>query len=298
MRVHIGPDDFLPTPPEFSDEEYARCKETGSVMPMVFEWYKWTGLAVNQVASLDPRSPGCRKLPQVHMATLRGLLNRCSRLMLAVLRLASSGKHGEATKLLNRSIAETATVVRWLCRENTPEAFERYLAEGLKSELKLKDDIQKNITELGGSKLVVEDRMVRAVDEMVSLAGMTEPQVRAAKPLLDLASLYRKLSLPDTAYIVVQRLGSHAVHGTWPDLLFHYLEQEDGEFVLRDNDVPADDTELANAAMFVLEGAADFATLLCVDAEFGVKLSQVMLDARDELVRLVNLKAPEDFSAV
>ncbi len=298
MTSFLNPDDFLPNPPEFSDDDYAHCIETGSVMPMVFEWYKWTGLATNQVASIDPRSPGCRKLLAVHSAALRGLLNRCSRLMLSVLKLASFGKHGEATKLLNRSVAETANIIRWLCRENSPEAFERYLAEGLKNELKLKDDIHANIAERGGDKLVVEARMLRAVDELISLAGMTEAQVRAAKPLLDRASMFRKLSLPDTAYIVVQRLGSHAVHGTWPDLLFHYLEQQDGEFVLRDNVVPPEDTELASAAMFVLEAVAEYATLLCLESDLGLELSQVMVSARDELVRLVKLKAPEDYSAV
>ncbi len=110
--------------------------------------------------------------------------------------------------------------------------------------------------------------------------------------------MYRRLALPELAYTVMQRLGSHAVHGTWPDLLFHYLEDEQGTLVPRDNNAPAEDTELGAAAIFVLEAIDDFAQLVCVDAEFAADLGQAMKDTIAELSRLQRLKSGCDYAPI
>lgn len=293
--VHLPDGDLLPTPPEFDPEDFDRCIERGSLMPIVFEWYKWTGLAAQGLASIRPDSPGFLDMPRVHAAVLRGLLNRCSRLVLSVLRLASFTRHGESTKLIGRSVVETAVTISWLCVRNSAEDFSRYLAHGLKPELRMKDEIERNIAERNGIVWPIEARMLGNIELMIERAGLTEAAVRNAKPLPDLASRYRALELPDTSYNVEQRLGSHAVHGTWPDLLFHYLEFEDNEFVLRDGNVLPEDMELASGALQVLEALSRFASTVLYDERSSPNVTLAVDSVRDEVVRLTRLRDGDDF---
>lgn len=212
MGVHLEEGQLFPEWPIFAETDFDRAKTTGDAMPLLFEWYKWTGLVANQIASLDPSSPGYRQLPSVETAVLRGLMNRASRLMVANLRLASFHKHAEAIRLLNRSICETAVMVQWLCHSGSGEPFRRYLAKGLDAELRLKANINENIRARGGGQmLVIEKRMLTAIDNLCDLAQLTEADVKSTKPLPDFASMLRTLGHDDLSYTVMQRLGSHAV---------------------------------------------------------------------------------------
>jgi hypothetical protein len=193
MGVHLKEGQLFPDPPLFADTDFDRAKTTGDAIPMLFEWYKWTGLVANQIASLEPTSPGYRRLPCVEVAVLRGLMNRASRLMIANLRLASFQKHAEAIRLLNRSICETAIMVQWLCHSGSGEPFRRYLAKGLDAELRLKANINESIRDRGGQMLVIEKRMLAAIENPCDLAQLTEADVKSTKPLPDFASMLRTL---------------------------------------------------------------------------------------------------------
>jgi len=129
---------ILPDPPKFSDELVEQCNQQRDYRPMLFEWYKYVGILCNIAACLDIESPAFRHIPEVHFAGLAGQLNRCSRLMLANVRLSSTGRYGETTRLIDRCIIESAIKVRWLCFKNDRESFIRYIADGLKKDLELK----------------------------------------------------------------------------------------------------------------------------------------------------------------
>jgi hypothetical protein len=295
--VHLEEDQFLPEPPEFPDSAYEEAERTGNAMPLLFEWHKWTGLVANRVASLDPASPGYLEHPSVEVAVLRGLLNRASRLMLACLRLASSHKHAEAIRLLNRSVCETAVLVQWLCKSGSGDAFRRYLAKGLDAELRLKKHIEDNIRNRGGAIHVIEKRMLHVIGEFCALAQMTEEEVRATKPLPDFASMLRSLGHDELSYTVLQRLGSHAVHGTWPDLLSHYLEVENGIFTLSDNTIAPEGPEFVASSTLVLEAVGSFATYVLRDDEFVSEMVHMVHEAIAEIVRIYRLAAGDDHSA-
>jgi len=298
MGVHLQEGQLFPDPPAFAASDFDRVKATGDAMPLLFEWYKWTGIVTTQIASLDPSSPGYRTLARVETAVLRGLMNRASRLMIASLRLASLKKHAEAIRLLNRSICETAVLVQWLCHSGSGEPFRRYLAKGLEAELRLKANIEENIRNREGQVLVVEKRMLAAVENLCNLAELSETDVKSTKPLPDFASMLRTLGHDDLSYTVIQRLGSHAVHGTWPDLLFHYIELEDDTFVLTDNVFAPEGTEFVASATIVLEAVAQFARFVVLDEEFADEIAQVARDAIDEVVRIHRLTSGDDYSAV
>jgi hypothetical protein len=295
--VRLEDDQFLPEPPEFADSAYADVEATGNAMPIFFEWYKWTGIAANRVACLQSTSGGLREIPAIELAVLRGLLNRASRLMVASLHLAAGHKHAEAILVLNRSVSETGVLVQWLCKAGSGEPFRRYRAKGLAVELRLKKHIEDNIRSRGGAVQVVEKRMLSAIESLCISAQMTEEEILATKPLPDFASMLRALGHDELSYTVMQRLGSHAVHGTWPDLMFHYLDQEDGAFVLTDNVIVPEGPEFMSSAIVVLEAVASFAAYVLSDEELVANISALVGDVIAELVRVHRLAAGDDYSA-
>lgn len=297
MGVHLKEGQLFPDPPEFAEADFDRVKSTRNAMPLLFEWYKWTGLVATQMASLALDSPGYRKLPELEAAVLRGLLNRASRLMIASLRLASFQEHAEAIRLLNRSIGETAVIVQWLCHSGSGDPFRRYLAKGLDAELRLKANIEENIRNRGLTS-AIEKRMLQDIATLCKLAQLSEDEVRSTKPLPDLASMLRTLGHDDLSYTVMQRLGSHAVHGTWSDLLSHYIERENGVFVLTDNVVVPEGTEFLSSATIVLEAVARYARFVLLNEAFASDIAQVAQDAINEIVRIHRLTNGDDYSAV
>ena len=216
----------LPAPPSFSHEEMQRCKETGDYTPILFEWYKFVGSLNAVVAHIQRESPAFRAMPQLHYHILIGLLNRCARLMLSNIALSHEGRFGETTAIVDRCIFESGVKIIWLCTDPSSEKFTRYLADGLKTELELKAKIDSNITARHGDVFPIETRMLASIANHIASAGLTETQISEAKKLPDLASMLSTIGFDRLVYISAQKLGSHHIHGTWPSLLFHYLEEE------------------------------------------------------------------------
>jgi hypothetical protein len=239
--------------PTFSDELIEQCTQSSDFRPMLFEWYKFVGIFCNQVSSISQGSPAFQKIPPVHFAVLIGLLNRCSRLMLANTRLSSTKKYGETTRLLDRSISESAIKIQWLCYKDNAESFVRYLADGLKKDLILKEEIKKNILSRNGSILVIEKRMLESIQNCLNLSGLSEKDVKDAKKLPDFAKMCKDLKLHDSVYTAIQRMGSHAVHGTWSELVFNYIQHEDGQiFYPRDHEIETQDGQFVAIIRLVL----------------------------------------------
>jgi hypothetical protein len=63
-------------------------------------------------------------------------------------------------------------------------------------------------------------------------------------------------------YVVGQRIGSHHIHGTWPSLLFHYLEKCEGEgeltFVPRGDDCETHINQYMYVSLIVLRAMAAY----------------------------------------
>jgi hypothetical protein len=152
--------------------------------------------------------------------------------MLSNVALSHEGKFGETTAIVDRCIFESAVKVIWLCHSGMDEEFTRYMAEGLKTELELKARIEANIAANGGAILPIEARMLKSIGRHINASGLTEEGVAAAKKPRDLAAMIDGLGFDRLLYVVAQKIGSHHVHGTWPSLLFHYLDErdDDGDF--------------------------------------------------------------------
>ncbi len=156
--------------------------------------------------------------------------------MLSSLKLAHDQKCGETVAILARCIAESTITLQWLCKVGTDDAFLRYLSKGLCTDMHLSKLIDRNVQDRSGKVLRIETRMQESIDRCFKEARLSEEEVRTAKRLPDLKAMCDALGYPDELYVGIQRIGSHAVHGTWPDLLFHYVKpDESGWFEVRDN---------------------------------------------------------------
>lgn len=290
---------FLPDPPAFPDDLIERCKRDRDFRPILFDWYKYVGEISSRVACLAPDSPAFRPIPAIYYAVLTGLLNRCSRLMLSNIRLSCTKRYGETTQLLDRSITESAIKVWWLCDKDDPNSFTRYLADGLKKDLKLKRQIEGNTSDQGGDALVIETRMLRSIQNCITLSGLSEQEVNDAKKLPDLAAMCRDLDLDDLFYTAIQRMGSHSVHGTWSDLIFNYLRHEDGQgFRPRDHDVDTQDVQYVIVPRLVLAAIAGFLNHVAAKPSEVKDFISVLEGIEKKIVEIQDLAWPSDFSKV
>ena len=296
MNTNLSLEQELLQKPTFPAELWDKCRKDKDFMPILFEWYKYIGGICNILASISRDSPAIRKMPALNYAILTGLLNRCSRLMLSNIRLSVTKKYGETIMLLDRSIYESAVTVQWLCYKDSDDCFQRYLAEGIKSDLKLKDHIQQNIAERGGDTLVIENSMLSSIQECINSTELSEKQIRQMKSLPDLWSMCRDVGLSEKFYIGTQRMGSHEVHGTWTALRSHYLRQDaDGEYCLRDHDVRPHENQFMVIPLVILETLKQFIEYVVPDPTHREPIESILAGTRTEMLKLTHEIVSPDF---
>jgi hypothetical protein len=75
-------------------------------------------------------------------------------------------------------------------------------------------------------------------------------------------------------YVTEQRMGSHAIHGSWVDLLQHHMRRVEGGFITNFDWHPSDGRLLSGIALMALEAASDY-----LDEFFrDVPDAQILLD--------------------
>jgi hypothetical protein len=233
MTEEVSNKGVLPEPPSFTEEQLRNCTETGDYRLILFEWYKFVGSLSITVALIKWESPAFRKITKQHYYVLVGLLNRCARLMLANVALSHEGVFGETTAIVDRCIFESAVKIAWLAKSRQQENFDRYFSDGLKTELEFRALINQNVVDRNGEEFAIERRMLRSIERTVEASGLEETQITSAKKLPDLASMMSAIGLDRLSYVIGQRIGSHHVHGTWPSLLSHYLDEEEESAIIR-----------------------------------------------------------------
>lgn len=244
----------IPFPPTFTDDQFAKAKSEKYFYPIVFELYKHVAIMGITCAQIKGDSPDLRQLPARHYAILIGLLNRICRLMLSCVALTHEGRYGETMRLLNRCIVESAINILWLCEQNDPSLFQRYLADGTKCEVELLDIIRNNISQRDGQTLAIEERMLRSVHHFIESTGLSPEEIRDMSKLPDFKSKLNSLDFNSEAYLALQKMGSHAIHGTWPDLLRFYLDWERGDsFSPADHDSRPHAYDYIHVSSFVLD---------------------------------------------
>jgi len=91
-------------------------------------------------------------------------------------------------------------------------------------------------------------------------------------------------------------MGSHAVHGTWSDLLFNYLRYEEGQgFRPRDHDVETQDVQYIVVCRLVLAAIVSFIDYASRDADTAKGFRLIAEGIEAELVNIQDQAWGADF---
>jgi Family of unknown function (DUF5677) len=150
--------------------------------------------------------------------------------MFSNIALSHNGMFGETTSIIDRSIFESSVKLAWLCQKQDTDSFERFLADGMKTEFELKTEIEKTIQQRGGVVLQIEARILKSIQRSVVSSTLSEEQITKAKKLPDMASMIENLGRTRLFYISGQKIGSQHVHGSWHSLRRHYLKKNSDGF--------------------------------------------------------------------
>jgi hypothetical protein len=192
---------------KFDDLAFELFKETVSVLVVCASGY----IAHSERADVSyPRN----------QAICIGLLVRLVKFMRAILAQLSHGDElGEVVLALLRCLAETSISVRYLILKDDGAVFDEFVRTGLGPEGALYDLIQQNTAGRNGETLPMEERMLKSIERVCRLSGVSIDEVKRKHSDWGGGIKKRLIALEiEETYVSVQRVPSHAVHGTWTDL--------------------------------------------------------------------------------
>lgn len=285
----------FPPLPKIKPKDLKWCRNNGDYTGVLFEWYKYVGVVCNLIACIHRSSPAIKAMEPIHYHVLVGLLNRCSRLILANVTLSRKGTFGETTSIVDRCIAESAIKVVWLCSEPSPERFTRLIADGLKTELEFEAKIRAIIEDRSGKVLRIEERMLRSIENHIKSSTLSRDTIAAAQRIPDMASMIEAIGGDRLMYVIVEKIGSHHIHGTWPSLIFHYLRDHEGELTPRDHDCPTHMNQYLFGSMLVLMALRVFIACVAVSQDCALFVTDRLNLIEGEIQRINNLALGSDF---
>ncbi len=247
----------LPSPVAIDDDILVEARKTAGHFGLAFDLFKETasiaGLCSGAFVATTPDTIVLGR----DRAIVAALLLRMTKFMAAVLHLAQERSFGEVTLALNRCILESAVDLMYLCHTDDPGRFDRFVKDGLIAERALYDRVNENIARRG-TELPIETRLLRGAQRAFRLSGLDVLHVEPNGRSLDLRSKMRAIGREDD-YLLLQKMPSAAVHGTWLDLLHHHLRDLRGGFSPRFDHTPADARGFGSVAVFVIDALAAFA---------------------------------------
>jgi len=255
---------------------------------VAFELYKETLSIVNLAAHLLSEEDANKGGWPRNQAICAGLLIRISKFMLVVVELAADGNRAEVVHAINRSILESAVNLEFLVCTRDQKFFEQFVKFSLAPERELYDLIQENIAARHGQVLPIERRMIDSINDVCKISGVRIEDVD--RKTGDWGGGMRerlKAIKKEKIYAVVQRIPSHAVHGTWVDLYKNHLEYIDGSDVYapQPNFAMVDARLLGPAALFVLSALRPYLERFFAQMENFVAIKQRFDDLEERIVR-------------
>lgn len=196
------------------------------------------------------------KLTDRPRAICCGLLVRITKYMLAVDTLATHlAESADVLMALNRCMLESCVNITYLLTVDTPAVFDEFVKKGLGPEREYYDSVQANIESAGGIRTPMEDRILESILRTVTRSGLTINEVPVRHQDWG-PSMRDKISAIEWGGMYVgYRQWSHAVHGSWADVLMRHLTYSDDGFTVQWS-LGFTDSRLLNASAEVSLGAA------------------------------------------
>jgi len=161
--------------------------------------------------------------------------------------------------------------------------------------VELKEKIEENIQKNNGEALDIENRMLSSINSLIEESGLSISEIKETKKMPDFASILSMLEFDRLSYIVLQRIGSHHVHGTWPSLMFHYLEKNDnGTYSPRDHDCEPHVNQFIYLPLLVIEALKDFTTYIMSEENEGKVLHEFLDSIKEKILDIDQYIIDED----
>ncbi len=252
--------DLVGSPVTVTEEAIEACRTKDQFGALVYELYKEAGGLVCVTSSTFIGYEGDAIRFDRNQAICAGLLVRISKFMLSVVKLSAGIEHGETVQVLNRCIIESTVNLRYLLLRDDEDIYDRFVKNSFVAERELYDMIQENIEARDGEQLAIEQNMLKSILQKCESSGVTIEEVglRAGGWGGSFRDRLSALGLDERAYTVFQGIPSHAVHGTWMDLLnTHLIRREDG-FEPDLDHLRTDGELLSPIGIFVVEAAREY----------------------------------------
>jgi hypothetical protein len=272
-----------------SVEAVAACKEENDFTRLAHGLYREAGVVASVCSSVCTASG---TLPR-NQAICAGFLVRIAKFMISIAQLTASEDRREVVMALSRCITESATNLRFLILKKEDALYEAFIRSSLGPEREVVERIKANVKARNGKVLPIEERMLESVDRLCKTSGVKieDLPARSAEWGGNMRQKLEALGLAEHAYVSLQRFGSHAVHGTWVDLLVHHLTEQPGsngsEFKPRGDFSEVDERLLGQNALYVLDGAEAYLHHFCGDVEELKTLYARITDLKTRIIRVM-----------
>ena len=260
MEFHTDIENHIGPPIEVTDEIIQACREKGQFGSLLFDLYREAGGLLTVTSAAYVGYPADAVKLERNQAICAGLLVRISKLMLSVIKLSSGIEHGETVQALNRCIIESMVNVRYLLLKDSKAVYDKFVKNSLRPERELYGIIHENIKSRDGEQLAIESGMLKSILEKCEWSGVTIDEInpKAGSWGGSFENRVRALGFDESAYSIMQGIPSHAIHGTWMDLLNnHLLRKEDG-FEPNFDHTQTDGELLMPVALFAAEAAKQY----------------------------------------
>ena len=214
--------DRLPKRIDVTEEQLAQFGARNAFSKVAHELYMEAAGVVLVCASA--RFPDQQYLRRNH-AILVGLLVRIFKFMRSIAILtAGSAESREAVYALNRCIAETLINLFSLMRKDDEARFDDFVSKSLGPEKEMLEEINATVAE-HGEAIPIEKRMLESINRTFQHSGV-DPATVPIKHQEWAENIRKRLDALNwpKAYAFIYRNNSHAIHGTWVDLLMNNLE--------------------------------------------------------------------------
>lgn len=285
-------------PPVITEEMVAKCEELNDYRHILFEYYRFVAQLCVICSCLLYESPAWNKRrTRKTWEVCAGSLSRIKNLMSANLEYFQDDRYIEATQIMDRCIFETAAKVCWISQDPSEERLLRFLEGSLRPDREHQVLIERNIEERG-VRLKIEERMLSRMDRFEKLAGLREVATKDLRRMPDLSSILSDIGHGRGIYVAVGKVGSHAVHGNWQQLLTRNLIEEDNVLSLKFRPGTSDPSQYALISFFVMEACLTFVrNCFEDDAEesFSVALEELVSTTTAEIQKWLRVAIGCDF---
>ena len=152
-----------------------------------------------------------------------GLLARMTKFMRCIDVIASTlAMSADVLLAMNRCMLETAVNVMFLLHSEDPDIYDDFMKKGLGPDREFYDSVQANIAVAGGPT-PMEERILASIQRLVQQSGLRIEDIPVRHQEWGGNMREKIAAIGWDGLYIPYRGGSHAVHGTWADVLMRHL---------------------------------------------------------------------------